>query len=450
MTYELDRDIFYNFSSFVLPEVPEPPKRSRRAAKRRRNFNKSKFKSMMDDSSETSSNSDNSTKIDVQPEKTKIYSPLSMYQQLSLDDYSLHHELKNFLLTKDQLRINGFPEESPEYPGRAILKHLKAETGSTKRHCCRCTSVFHVLPDGQYEAKEPCRYHLKKQVPFRLGHPYHGDFPCCNGNYLSKGCVTWQYHVTQESALEDVEFVMTKYKKHLSKKKAGTVFALDCEMLYTTAGMEVAKVGIVGANGLTVFESFVLPQNPILDYNTLYSGVTEKDLKDVNVTLGDVQAYLLKILNKDSILVGHGLENDLKALRLIHDKIVDTSVVFPYQHTKRHKKSLKNLALEFLNKQIQQSNNGHNCIEDARTCMELMLYKISLDLKDRPLVTQDENKNSILQNSNQPVEFSSKKYTFCPSSWPYNSCNYSYCGDSFRNNFYSGYLTPKIHQSCIY
>lgn len=44
------------------------------------------------------------------------------------------------------------------------------------------------------------------------------------------------------------------------------------------------------------------------------------DLKDVRDKLGE-------ILDQETILVGHGLENDLKALRLVHLSVIDTAIV---------------------------------------------------------------------------------------------------------------------------
>lgn len=394
-----------------------------------------------------SSTSDLSMKSDTTPEKTVIYTPLSLYVKLNLDMYALYHEFTHHLLTREQLKMFGFPEEAPGRPGRAVMRTQNLTKGSTERRCCRCGSAFTILPNGQYVSDTFCRYHAKKQPPFRKGTPYHGDYPCCNGNYMSEGCMTWQYHVTAESALHDIEFVQTKSKKHLNEITAGTVYALDCEMVYTTVGMEVVKVGLVGVDGLTVFESFVLPQNQILDYNTAYSGVSEKDLKGVSMTLQDVQSYMLKLLNKESILVGHGLENDLKALRLIHYNIVDTSVAFPHKHSKYHKKSLKSIAQEILHKEIQTSSKGHNCIEDARTCMELMLHKIHSDLEAKKCVVEDENKNSILQNIILPADLSTTKYnTEYQPAWSY-SCNFA-CYSNSR--YASDYLMPKNYNNCIY
>ena len=55
-------------------------------------------------------------------------------------------------------------------------------------------------------------------------------------------------------------------------------------------------------------------------------------------TLSDVQEELLRHIHADTIIVGHSLENDLKALRIIHSNVVDTSVVFKQN---KYKRSLK-------------------------------------------------------------------------------------------------------------
>lgn len=48
------------------------------------------------------------------------------------------------------------------------------------------------------------------------------------------------------------------------------VYALDCEMCYTTAGLELTRVTVIDRDLNTVYESLVKPENPIIDYNTRY------------------------------------------------------------------------------------------------------------------------------------------------------------------------------------
>ena len=58
-------------------------------------------------------------------------------------------------------------------------------------------------------------------------------------------------------------------------------------------------------------------------------------------------------INADTILVGHGLENDLRALNLIHSTILDTAVVFPHYHGLPFRRSLRSLVSSYLKRDIQ-------------------------------------------------------------------------------------------------
>ncbi len=59
-----------------------------------------------------------------------------------------------------------------------------------------------------------------------------------------------------------------------------------------------------------------------------FSGVTPAMIEDVATRIEEIQIKLLSLIHENDIIVGHSLENDLKALRLVHNRIVDTSVVF--------------------------------------------------------------------------------------------------------------------------
>jgi RNA exonuclease 1 len=84
-----------------------------------------------------------------------------------------------------------------------------------------------------------------------------------------------------------------------------------------------------------------------------FSGLTFSDLDNVTCTLRDVQRHLLKLFGKDSVLIGHSLESDLTAMKLCHSKVVDTSIMFPHRLGPPHKRALRNLAIELLQKIIQ-------------------------------------------------------------------------------------------------
>ena len=67
-----------------------------------------------------------------------------------------------------------------------------------------------------------------------------------------------------------------------------------------------------------------------------------------------VQADLIELFNKDTILIGHSLDSDFKALKMIHRNVIDTSVVFPHKMGPPIKRALRNLMFEYLQIIIQE------------------------------------------------------------------------------------------------
>jgi len=93
----------------------------------------------------------------------------------------------------------------------------------------------------------------------------------------------------------------------------------------------------------------------------------------------------LKLFNDKTILIGHSLESDFKALKLVHSTVIDTSIVFPHSKGFPYKRALKTLMAEHLRKIIQEDVDGHDSLEDALACMELMLWKVKEDYKNRKM-----------------------------------------------------------------
>ncbi len=167
-------------------------------------------------------------------------------------------------------------------------------------------------------------------------------------------------HVTEVLDYNDMRGFVATLEPDEARKKGDSydygVYALDCEMCNTVMGNELTRVTVVDLDGKTVYESLVLPENEIIDYNTRFSGITAEDLAGVRTRLRDVQAVLLLMFSSRTILIGHSLESDLKALKMTHATVVDTSVVFPHKMGPPYKRALRMLAAELLMRIIQ--NDG--------------------------------------------------------------------------------------------
>ncbi len=132
----------------------------------------------------------------------------------------------------------------------------------------------------------------------------------------------------------------------------------------------LARVSIVNYNGDQVYDSYVLPLEPVTDWRTHVSGVAPKHMKHAR-TLQEVQADVSRIL-KDRVLVGHALWNDLAALMISHPRqdIRDTARHRPFKNRAfGGAPALAMLASELLGLRIQEGE--HSSVEDARACMLL-------------------------------------------------------------------------------
>jgi RNA exonuclease 1 len=236
--------------------------------------------------------------------------------------------MEKHVISLKQQESNGYPRPNPYNKTRAIINSIEIEKlrstptvhlASDERICDRCFTVYKVNSNGlaKYSSvgADVCSYHWGRS--FRNpGTNISTPFTCCGRDSKSKGCTTAKCHVFNiENLKNDLGFVQTTEKQPLVGGDYG-VYALDCEMCYTTEGGELTRVSIVSSDMKIVYETLVKPDNPILDYNTRFSGISEEDLRYVRTSLKDVQTVLLNLFSSKSILIGHGLGSDLRALRV--------------------------------------------------------------------------------------------------------------------------------------
>ena len=64
---------------------------------------------------------------------------------------------------------------------------------------------------------------------------------------------------------------------------------------------------------------------------------------------------LLRLFSSSTILIGHSLDSDLRALRLVHGKCVDTALIYPHPRGFPMRLKLKKLAEDYLQLRIQNN-----------------------------------------------------------------------------------------------
>lgn len=275
--------------------------------------------------------------------------------------------------------------------------------------CDRCTARFQIFPGRNLETGElasggQCTHHPGKlYMPQRtLGATVPRKHRCCNQDQgESPGCTVGSTHVWRTSDPKRLaslwQFVETPANNGPLVKEA---VAFDCEMAFTVQGFEVVRLTATSwPDGGILFDVLVQPYGEILDLNSKYSGVWPEDMANAvawtqdgvnqpqepgqrkilqKVSSPDVARDLLfSHINSDTILIGHGLENDLNAMRMIHHNIVDTALLYPHKRGLPIRSSLKGLMEFLLNRRIQEmTGQGHDSAEDARAAGDLVRFKV--------------------------------------------------------------------------
>jgi RNA exonuclease 4 len=166
-------------------------------------------------------------------------------------------------------------------------------------------------------------------------------------------------------------------KQYLSKAH---YVALDCEMVGVGehgASSVLARVTLIDWDGNILMDELVKPQWQVTDYRTFVSGITKEMLDKAKMDFATVQKRVLQILY-GKILVGHGLENDLKVLGISHPwyMIRDTAKYEPYMKVRFQDgvlwpRGLKDLCKEKLNRDVQVYGRPHCPREDALAALDL-------------------------------------------------------------------------------
>ena len=198
---------------------------------------------------------------------------------------------------------------------------------------------------------------------------------------ILKPKLTLEDHLLTPADLLENNYIFSENFKKCSNKLSDTnltMIGLDCEMVKCTDGPQLARVTVVDKNFQVVYDKYVKPLSEITDYLTQYSGITQEIMNTTTITAEQVREEILEIISDDTVICGHSLENDLSQLEIIHDKILDTSLMYPHP-VLGFKHSLKSLACRYLKKNIQavrDMQGSHDSVEDAAAALELVYTKL--------------------------------------------------------------------------
>ena len=127
------------------------------------------------------------------------------------------------------------------------------------------------------------------------------------------------------AALADYRALPARDPEH---PKQGVV-GLDCEMIGVAGEggeevSEVARLRVVDERGAKLFR----PTRAVLDYRSSFSGVTAEMLEDAEHSASEAVEVLSAVADRETIIIGPSAENDFRAMRLVHERVIDTSLVY--------------------------------------------------------------------------------------------------------------------------
>ncbi|GJN82195.1 PAB-dependent poly(A)-specific ribonuclease subunit PAN2 [Purpureocillium lilacinum] len=154
-------------------------------------------------------------------------------------------------------------------------------------------------------------------------------------------------------------------------------------IVYALARASVVR-GQGEREGLPFIDDYIAIKEPIVDYLTSYSGITEQDLdprvsKHSLLSLKIAYKKLWVLLNLGCKFLGHGLKQDFRVINIHVPKaqVIDTIDLF-FLKSRLRKLSLAFLAWYLLKEDIQLET--HDSIEDSRTALKL--YRKYLEFQD--------------------------------------------------------------------
>jgi hypothetical protein len=202
---------------------------------------------------------------------------------------------------------------------------------------------------------------------------------------MSNGCIELLTHDFKQA---DIKFAQSR-PSPAKNANARQAVVLDCEMVGVVGpnNSEVSEVVRLAAvdflSGEVLVNTFVEPaaDQRVINWRTRVSGVNKSLLSEMKKQGQTVQGWeaardlLWMFVDKQTILIGHSLHNDLAVLGMVHQRIVDSAILTrdAVAGAKEDCARVRKLAKTFFELDIQ-TGKGHDCLEDTFAAREVVLW----------------------------------------------------------------------------
>jgi hypothetical protein len=150
-----------------------------------------------------------------------------------------------------------------------------------------------------------------------------------------------------------------------------SIVALDVEYYNSaTTGGHPTQVAIIDENGDILFNKYFNVTDPSIKISL----EKQRHLKSKKLENWLENKYVISSLLKNHIVAGHDLDKDFDAMGLNKDdyETIDTAKITDYMRIIYQPRKLKNIAKEFLKRNIQTSSGSHDAVEDAKASLDII------------------------------------------------------------------------------
>jgi len=242
------------------------------------------------------------------------------------------------------------------------------------------------------------------------------------GNSKKSGCIVLPSHDFAAADAKLKEMAPTPSFNRNARKAV----VLDCEMvgILGSNNREVSELVRLSAvdflTGEVLIDTYVSPRGQVISWRTRYSGVNATVMRQQtargNVVNGGWKAAREKLcgyIDASTVLIGHGLNNDLSVLGMVHTRVVDSAILTRETvggDCDRHW-ALRVLVERFLAMEIQTGGmDGHDCLEDTFAAREVVLWCLrnpaeleEWAAEEREIIAEKERKKAALATAQTEV-----------------------------------------------